>query len=131
MNRPAFLTASGEAPRPYHYWTGRSGQSYVHSVYRPHEAPQLAGASVVVVRRRGERRQPMLVADTGAEPSFVFCGRAFADALARGANEVHVHVPAQPEDAGRVRADLGSVVQPSRQSAVRRPAAAAVAGGSR
>lgn len=110
MNRPAAITAAGLAPRPFHYWTGRSGRPYVHSVFAPKALPRFRNAALLLVRHRRGRREALHLGWTGETPELVLCSGAFAEALAGGANEVHVHLPGDAADGAAVIADLAPCV---------------------
>jgi hypothetical protein len=118
MEQPAAITAAGLSPRPFHYWTGRSGRPYVHSVFAPDALPRFRHASVLVARRTAEGRAALLVAATGEAPDLVLCSRAFAGALAE-AEEVHVHLAADAADARAVADDLAALVSPAAGTASR------------
>jgi len=95
------LTSDPSFQDRFWYWSGVSGQKYIHSVYRIGECPPLPGAIYVAVKRKGSLR--IAVAVGRFQP---FWDHAVGTREARrfsslGVDELHVHLlgktPAQTE----------------------------------
>jgi len=110
MNRPAAPTVDGLTRRRFHYWTGRSGRSYIHSVYSPGERAHFTNAAVVLVADDGGRRVILGVGLTGALPELYFNSRSYTHALACGANQIHVHLASTSADARTAAADISAAL---------------------
>ncbi len=93
---PAGLLGSALARRFLH-WRGASGRRHLFSVFPlgdgVDDSPRFEDAVVLAVARgpAGERRV-VLVDETGPLPDLFFAGGRFRAAVARGANEIHVHL---------------------------------------
>lgn len=94
----------------FHFWSGASGEAYVHTVYALIDCPAIPASNYILVRR-----------DTNGACHALAVGRVAEDApslnLARvrqlaanlGANEVHVHLIAgTPKQSKLVEFDLKS-----------------------
>ena len=93
---------ANEATR-FHFWTGASGQRYVHSVYDLVECPPLPAANYVFARRDTNGRPEALSIGrvTGSVPSLNLAEiRHHAAEL--GATEVHVHLLAENPKLGKL-----------------------------
>ena len=98
----------------FRFWTGRSGRSYVFSVFplcpdgtAHEEAP--AGEAVVigVERAADDSRVARFVAETGGLPDLVLRSRRVADLRARPGGELHLHLTAtDAAERRRIAADL-------------------------
>lgn len=110
MDRPAAPTVDGLTRRRFHYWTGRSGRSYIHSVFSPGERPSFANAAVVLIADDGGRRAILGVGVTGALPDLYFNSRSYSHALACGANEIHLHLASTSAEARATAADISAAL---------------------
>lgn len=96
--RPAATdSAVAEAPagstERFHFWTGASGQSYVHTVYSLIECPALPACNYVLVRRDAQGRRHLLaVARACNEAPSLNLAEIRRRGAQQGANEVHVHL---------------------------------------
>lgn len=101
--QPAALAAAGIRSR-FHVWRGISGRRYLTTVFDAEAAPAYEGAIIVLARREEDVR---LAVWAGRSPaSFAALARL---ARMKGAEEVHVHLLAEREDArALVEADLMS-----------------------
>jgi hypothetical protein len=89
------------------YWTGAAGRKYIHSVYGVGDVPPLPGAIFVAVRREGPLRIVMAIGRFTPFWDGTLGGRAFAALIAKGVDEIHVHLLAKSaEVAGAVLEDL-------------------------
>ena len=104
-NEPLAGLVGSDLSRRFRHWKGVSGRRYLFSIFplpcpaSIDEAPRFHDAVVlgVVLDGAGDRR--ILVADeTGALPDLFYGSSQFHDAVAAGANEVHVHL--LTDDAG-------------------------------
>jgi hypothetical protein len=93
----AEITVKGRVKQHFHYWLGASGKPYLHTVFNIENIPQYTDAVILAVRQDSLNRTPLLLARTGKIPNILFSGAAFAGALARGANELHVHLMGKDE----------------------------------
>lgn len=100
MDRPAIPTIDGLTQRRYHYWTGKSGRSYLHGVFAPAELPHFENSALVIIANDHGRRTIIDVAASGDLAELYFNGQDYSRALRCGANEVHVHFA---ETAGSAR----------------------------
>ena len=99
LNQPLVGLVGSDLSRRFLHWRGASGRRYLFSIFPLHhaasidEAPRFHDAVVLAVMRdaAGERR--ILVADeTGALPDLFYASAQLRDAVAAGANEIHVHL---------------------------------------
>jgi hypothetical protein len=83
------------------YWQGASGRRYIHSVYAVGACPPLPGAIYVAVKRTGTLRTALGV----GRFSVLWDGAARRaldhDMIMKGANEIHVHLLAEGEEAAK------------------------------
>lgn len=102
LNQPLVGLVGSDLARRFLHWRGASGRRYLFSIFPLHratsidEAPRFHDAVVLAVVRdaAGERR--ILVADeTGALPDLFYTSAQLRDAVAAGANEIHVHLLAE------------------------------------
>jgi hypothetical protein len=79
--------------RKYRHWRGRSGRSYVFSVYAPTECPPYEGAVLIVATQRGGELLACLDLGPFPEPRLARLRRRFAARL--GEVEFQIHVLAE------------------------------------
>jgi hypothetical protein len=83
------------------YWSGASGQKYIHSVYRIEDCPPLPGAIYVAVKRKGSLRVAVAVGRFQPFWDHVVGAREARRFASLGVDELHVHLlgktPAQIE----------------------------------
>lgn len=92
----------------FHFWSGASGQRYVHSVYSLFECPEIPAANFLLVRRDASGRREVLAIGRLRHSAGSLNLADIRQRGARlGANEVHVHLLA-PSAAQRrvIEADL-------------------------
>lgn len=111
--------ASGSA-HDFMFWNGASGASYVHSVFKLLDCPELPNANIVLVRRNHEGRAEALhigrVEEDAPSLNLAAIRRA---AVQIGADEVHVHLLARSQDERHgIEHDLLGVRAPSATGAV-------------
>ncbi len=83
----------------FRHWRGASGRRYLFSVFpldpigSVDDLPRFEDAVVLAVSRRGDGGRRILAAEeTGALPDLFFASVGFRNAIAGGANEIHVHL---------------------------------------
>ena len=109
-NEPALICREEQIEQPYHYWRGASGRRYLHSVYSLLDCPALPKATYILVRRNADgTRRPLGIGQT-VEDSFSLNLALLRHRGARlGANEVHIHLLADTEEArAAVESDLST-----------------------
>ncbi len=98
-NEPLVGLIGSDLSGRFRHWSGVSGRRYLFSIFpltRPaaiEEAPRFHDAVILAVLRNdtGERR--ILAADeTGALPDLFYGSAQLRNAVAAGANEIHVHL---------------------------------------
>lgn len=80
----------------FHFWSGASGQRYVHTIYSLIECPEMPAGNYVLVRRTAEGRRIALAVGRATHAA---ASLNLAEIRQRGAqlgaNEVHVHLLAE------------------------------------
>ena len=89
--------AGSPLARRFRHWRGASGKRHLFSVFpvgEPREdAPRFAEAVVLAVGRDDAGVRRILAMDeTGQLPELVYDSARFRDAIAAGADEIHVHL---------------------------------------
>lgn len=109
-NEPALVCREKLISQPYHYWRGASGARYLHSVYSLLECPALPKANYILVRRDEDgTRRPLQIGQTVEEADTLNLARLRQAGAQLGANEVHIHLLAETEEArAAVSADLSA-----------------------
>ncbi|AHB47591.1 hypothetical protein W911_02875 [Hyphomicrobium nitrativorans NL23] len=97
----------GHADR-FHFWSGASGQRYVHSVYSLLECPEVPVANFLLVRRDGSgHREVLAIGRLRHGSSSLNLAEIRLRGARLGANEVHVHLLApSAEERRAVELDL-------------------------
>ena len=92
---PVSISRECPAGDRFHYWSGRSGKRYLHTIFSVDECPGIENALFVAVKRdsRGHRRA-IATGGFGTAPDLVMHGAKLAEARRRGANEIHLHLMA-------------------------------------
>jgi len=109
MNKElSFLAGIGLGDVSYCYWTGASGNRYVHSVYRLDTWPGHLEANVLLVRNSpDDGRQILWVGQCGANHGQLSDPGILSWARANGANEIHIHLlGTSPADRVEIIRDL-------------------------
>ena len=99
IHAPLAGLAGTDLSRRFCYWRGASGHRYLFSVFRlgsrkvEDRCPGFERAIVLAVAhgQNGER-EIVCAGETGSEPQAYFESRGLQDAIAAGANEIHVHL---------------------------------------
>ncbi len=91
------------------YWRGRSGSTYIHSIYPADFCPPLPGAVYVAVRSVNGMRRACAIGRFSRSLENGPLGTAFPE----GCNEIHVHLLAREDEAAElVRRDLAEAFAP-------------------
>lgn len=99
-NEPALICREKLIAQPYHYWRGASGARYLHSVYSLRECPALPKATYILVRRDDDgTRRPLKIGQTVAKADTLNLARLRQAGAQLGANEVHIHLLAETDEA--------------------------------
>lgn len=100
---PAAPGLATDLPARLHFWRGASGRRYAHTVYGLIECPPLPQVAYQLVRRDSAGRRRVLHIGSGASsaPSLNLAALRQRGATL-GANEVHVHFPAETPEARRL-----------------------------
>jgi len=109
-NEPALICSEQMIAQPYHYWRGASGARYLHSVYTLLECPVLPKATYILVHREEDgTRRPLKIGQTVDEADTLNLAHLRHAGAQLGANEVHIHLLADSEEArSAVTADLNA-----------------------
>lgn len=87
----------------FHFWSGASGQRYVHTIYSLIECPELPAGNYVLVRRTAEGRRIALAVGRATHAA---ASLNLAEIRQRGAqlgaNEVHVHLLAESKSESKL-----------------------------
>ena len=100
---PAAPGLAVDLPARLHFWRGASGRRYAHTVYSLIECPPLPQAAYLLVRRdsAGQRHVLHIGSGESSAPSLNLASLRQRGATV-GANEVHVHFPAETPEARRL-----------------------------
>lgn len=97
--QPLHPTVQSALEQDIHFWIGRSGQRYIHTVYSLVTCPALPEANYVLVRTgKDGRRQPIYVGTTTSEAPSLNLAEIRQRGAQLGADEVHVHLLAEGID---------------------------------
>ena len=96
---PVAGLAGTDLSRRFRYWRGSSGRRYLFSVFplgqrRTVElCPRFEGAVILAVAHgRDDERRILCIEETGSRPDRFFESGRLREAVAAGANEIHVHL---------------------------------------
>ena len=100
--------AAADLPAGLHFWRGASGRRYAHTVYSLIECPPLPRAAYLLIHRDpAGQRQVLHIGSTESSAPSLNLARLRQRGASLGANEVHVHFPAEtPEQRQLVVCDL-------------------------
>jgi hypothetical protein len=106
--RQAPTPAAADLPAGLHFWRGASGRRYAHIVYSLIECPPLPRAAYLLIRRNPTgQRQVLHIGSAESSAPSLNLARLRQRGASLGANEVHVHFPAEaPEQRRLVVCDL-------------------------
>jgi len=87
------LAPECDASHRFEFWSGASGQRYVHTVYGLIECPELPRANYVLVYRDdGGRRHVLRIGHLANRAASLNLAEIRHNGARLGANEVHVHL---------------------------------------
>lgn len=96
--RAAPRTQSFDLAHDFTFWHGASGATYVHTVFKLHDCPELPNANVVLARRDADGRAEALQIGRVEEDSVSLnLAEIRQTAALIGADEVHVHLLGRDE----------------------------------
>jgi hypothetical protein len=99
-NEPALVCAEAAFAQAFHYWRGASGRRYLHSVYSLVGCPALPRANYILVRRFDDgTRAALAFGQTKDDAVTLNLAHLRHEGAKCGANEVHVHLLAEDEEA--------------------------------
>lgn len=96
---PALVSAELAVGQGFHYWRGRSGRRYLHSIYTLFACPAIPQANYMLVHRGGDgSRSVLAVGQTTSDAASLNLARLRQEGARLGANEVHIHLLADSDD---------------------------------
>lgn len=99
-DEPALVCAEAAFAQAFHYWRGASGRRYLHSVYSLIGCPALPQANYILVRRHEDgTREALAFGQTKDDTATLNLAHLRHEGAKRGANEVHIHLLADTEEA--------------------------------
>lgn len=91
--RLATLDSTAERDQRFHFWSGASGQRYVHTVYDLVDCPEIPAANFLLVHRDPSGRRTVLaVSHLKHNAGSLNLAEIRHRGARLGANEVHVHL---------------------------------------
>ena len=107
-DEPALVCSEAPFNHAFHYWRGRSGQRYLHTVYSLVGCPALPQANYILVRRDADgTREALAFGRTKDDAMSVNLAHLRHEGAKLGANEVHIHLLADTEsERDQVETDL-------------------------
>jgi hypothetical protein len=99
---PARVSLEAAIGGKFHYWTGASGENYLHTIFKTGSCPILPGASYMAIRRESSGTMKVLGAGVIDDDA-----HDFAALLANpgSADEIHLHLLAADEENARAVID--------------------------
>jgi len=87
------LSVTSAVANRFHFWSGASGQRYVHTIYSLIECPEVPSGNYVLVRRTDEgRRIALSIGRARHDAASLNLAEIRQRGAQLGANEVHVHL---------------------------------------
>jgi hypothetical protein len=104
----ATYDATPEPRARFHFWSGASGQRYVHTVYDLLDCPEVPAANFLLVRRDASgRRSVLAIGHLKHDAASLNLAELRHRGARLGANEVHVHLLASTaEQRRKIELDL-------------------------
>lgn len=108
MSTTASIDETSELMQRFQFWTGASGQRYVHTIYTLLDCPALSSGNIILVNRDAAGQRAILdVAVLGPNSPSLNLAEIRQRGATLGANEVHVHLLADSDrEARRIAFDL-------------------------
>lgn len=95
-NEPALVCREARLKQSYHYWRGRSGRRYLHTVFPLIECPEIPKANFILVRRAPDgTRRALAVGQTTEDAMSLNLAHLRHQGARLGANEIHIHLLAE------------------------------------
>jgi hypothetical protein len=107
-NEQASVKETSGLMQRFQFWTGASGQRYVHTIYTLLDCPALSSGNVILVKRDEDGQRTILdVCVVALNSPSLNLAEIRQRGATLGANEVHVHLLADSErEAKRIAFDL-------------------------
>lgn len=107
-NQQTDVAESEELMQRFQFWTGASGDRYVHTIYTLVDCPALTTGNVILVKRdKAGQRTALDVGILGPNSPSLNLAEIRQRGATMGANEVHVHLLAESHrEARRIAFDL-------------------------
>jgi hypothetical protein len=107
-NERTSVKETSELMQRFQFWTGASGQRYVHTIYTLLDCPALSSGNVILVKRDEDGQRTILdVCVVALNSPSLNLAEIRQRGATLGANEVHVHLLADSErEAKRIAFDL-------------------------
>jgi hypothetical protein len=107
-DEPALICSEAAFAQAFHYWRVASGRRYLHSDYTLIGCPALPQANYILVHRYDDgTRVALAFGQTKADAATLNLAHLRHEGAKIGANEVHIHLLAEHEEArAEVEADL-------------------------
>ncbi len=98
----ATFEKSGKAPQ-FHFWTGASGQRYIHTIHSLLTCPELPASNYILVRSNGKSssREVLAIGRVGHPTPSMNLAEIRQRGAELGATEVHIHLLATSDEHSR------------------------------
>ncbi len=98
VNEPARVCAEGFTAQDFHYWSGKSGDRYLHTVYSLFDCPQLPEANYILVKRLDDgSRIPLKIGQIVENSESLNLAFLRYHSACLGATEIHIHMLADAD----------------------------------
>ncbi len=92
-NAPARVSAEGFTAQNFHYWHGKTGERYLHTVYDLLDCPQLPQANYILVKRLEDGTLiPLKVGQIVENSESLNLAFLRHHSACLGATEIHIHM---------------------------------------
>ncbi len=97
-NEPARICIDGLTAQDFHYWYGKSGERYLHTVYSLFDCPELPQANYILVKRLEDgRRISLKIGQIIEESESLNLAFLRYHSACLGATEIHIHMLADAD----------------------------------
>lgn len=92
-NEPAKICSDGFANQNFHYWHGKSGERYLHTVYSLFDCPELPQANYILVKRlENGKRIPLKIGQIVEDSESLNLAFLRYHSACLDATEIHIHM---------------------------------------